>query len=847
MLKNYLTIALRNLVRYKIYTAINALGLATGIAFCLLTFLYVRHEWTYDQFHEKSDRIFRLGASGGMFGKSDNAMRIRLSGQIGPLMRENIPQFAHVVRIHERTVKVSHDSNTFEVKSLFTDEDFFQLFTFPLIHGDPKTALANPNSIVLTQSAAKKYFGQNDVVGQEISIHHEIWKEEEKTFVVAGIAQDPPENSSIQFDLILSQTSLPPPEKKMMAFTMTADGKFESKKITPSIFSWGRDVTYIRLIDNVQLADIAPVLNAFVEANKTSSSRDRDLTLHLQPIADIHFDREIIEGPLTEGLSTPSNPTYSYILAGIALSVLLVACINFTNLAIARSATRAREVGIRKVVGAMRFQLMKQFWGESLLLTGVGMLLGLALTEFFLSTFNALTQVNLTLNYWPSLSGVLFGVSLLLIISLVSGIYPALVLSGFDPIAVLKNRFNIGGRSWSGRILIVGQFVVAILFLIATLVMSRQLIFLKEKNLGLNESQVVLIKTQSLYTSALPQQRHLIPQQLQIFKRELKRHTQIVNVTQSDLFSNLKADSDNHQDNITFPNGEVIKKADIYVDYDFFDTLGIVLLAGRNFSPDFGTDAKQAVLVNKTFVERSQLEQPLDTTLPMRQMKAYFTPGDSIPKIQSIKDPKIIGVVDDFHLQSLHYALPPVVIFLDAGDKANDFLVRIRPERIPETLAFMAEKWQSIAGDAPFDYVFLDENFDRLYREEERWGTIVQYASFFALFVACLGVLGLTSLAITRRTKEIGIRKVLGASNHHIVALLSREFVVLILIANLIAWPIAHYGVEHWLRDFAYRIDAGMSLFLLGGLLVFATALLTIGVQALKAAQRNPVHALRYE
>ena len=597
----------------------------------------------------------------------------------------------------------------------------------------------------------------------------------------------------------------------------------------------------------MQLTDLAPVLNALVEANKTPTQGrsgkskpkffEEGLTLHLQPIADIHFDREI-----TNGLSTPSNPAYSYILAGIALSVLLVACINFMNLAIARSATRAREVGIRKVVGAMRFQLMKQFWGESLLLTGVGMLLGLALTEFFLSTFNALTQVNLTLNYRPSLSSVLFGVSLLLVISLVSGIYPALVLSGFDPIAVLKNRFNIGGRSWSGRVLIVGQFVVAILFLIATLVMSRQLTFLKEKNLGLNESQVVLINPR--YSSPDRQQRHRI---LQLFKQELKRHTNIINVTQSSLFSHLEADSDNRKSNITFPNGEVVEKAEISVDYDFFDTLGINLLAGRNFSPDFGTDAKQAVLVNKTFVERAQLEQPLNTTLPMTKMMISLMTGDSRPKVQRIKNPKIIGIVDDFHLKSLHHALPPLVIFLDAASLSSDFLVRIRPERIPETLAFMAEKWQSIAGDARFDYVFLDENFDRLYREEERWGTIVQYASFFALFVACLGVLGLTSLAITRRTKEIGIRKVLGASNHHIVALLSREFVVLILIANLIAWPIAHYGVDHWLRDFAYRIDAGISLFLLGGLLVFVTALLTIGVQALKAAQRNPVHALRYE
>ena len=849
MLKNYLTIALRNLVRYKTYTAINALGLAMGIAFCLLTFLYVRHEWTYDQFHEKSDRIFRLGMSGGMFGGRDNARGVRLSEKIGPLMRENIPQFARVVRIHERTVKVSHGNNVFEVKSLFTDDDFFQLFTFPLIQGDSKTVLANPNSIVLTQSAAKKYFGQNDVVGQELSIRHRIWNEEEKTFVVAGIAEDPPENSSIQFDLIFPYASIPPSKRSTgrMSISLSQDGKTERKEITPPVFSKGNNVTYIQLMDKVQLADIAPVLNAFVEANKTPNplSRgnsklrflDSDVTLHLQPIADIHFDRKI-----TNGLSTPSNPTYSYILAGIALSVLLVACINFTNLAIARSATRAREVGIRKVVGAVRFQLMKQFWGESLLLTGVGMLLGLALTEFFLSTFNTLTQMNLTLDYRPSLSGVLFGVALLSAIGLVSGIYPALVLSGFDPIAVLKNRFNIGGRSWSGRVLIVGQFVVAILFLIATLVMSRQLSFLKEKNLGLNESQVVLVNPR--YPSATRQQRHSA---LQLFKQELKRHPQIVNVTQSELFSHLEADSNIRKSNITFPNGEIVEKAEISVDYDFFDTLDINLLAGRNFSPDLSTDAKQAVLVNKTFVERAQLEQLINTTLPMTKMTFFFTPGENFPKSTRIKDPKIIGVVDDFHLRSLYHALPPVVIFLDAASNADDFLVRIRPERMSETLAFMAEKWQSIAGNTRFDHVFLDENFDRLYREEERWGTIVQYASFFALFVACLGVLGLTSLAITRRTKEIGIRKVLGASNHHIVALLSREFVVLILIANLIAWPIAHYGVEHWLRDFAYRIDAGMSLFLLGGLLVFLTALLTIGVQALKAAQRNPVHALRYE
>lgn len=833
MLKSYLTIAIRNLIRNKTYTVINALGLAMGIAFCLLTFLFIRHEWTYDQFHKKSDHIFRVIASTENSRTGDEHVRVMMPEKLGPLLQEDFPQITHQVRLRDgKRSKLTYSDQIFEDHILFASEKFFQMFSFPLLQGDSATALSAPNSIVLTQSIAQKYFGPKNPLGQEIVIEHSYWQNKSQTFMVRGIAQNPPINSSIQFDVLIPYSILPP--QKAMSLRMV-NGKMVAKEATGLMLYAGSNVTYVQLADKTQIANITNGFKTFIDTHSPNANMRFDL--QLQPIKDIHFDQRA-----QMGLAPASNPTYSYILAGIALSVLLIACVNFINLSVARSTSRAQEIGVRKVVGALRTQLMQQFWGESFLLAGLALILGIALAEFFLPIFNGLTQTHLSLSYWSTPSIVIFLPCLFLFIGLISGIYPALILSEFDPISVLKNRLKLNTKSWTGRFLLVGQFTIAISLLIVTVLMSQQLTFLKDKDLGINESQVVQISV-----DAFGRNNNL----RETFEQELERHPNIISITKSRLFSQ-NLDQGLNEEMLTLADGTEVRISTIDIDHKFVSTLGLNILAGRDFSSELVTDETQSVLVNEALMQAFQVDQPLNAHVPIKRsiMKDGFRikPDGTVENYKPIpiRNPNIIGVVKNFHLRSLYHQVPPLVIFLNPKRSGNDFLIRIRPENIPETLAFISEQWQSISS-TPLEYTFLDESFDRLYRQVERWGTIVNYSALFALFVACLGILGLTALAITRRTKEIGIRKVLGASASHIVALLSKEFMALILIANTIAWPIAYYITHRWLQDFAYRIEISIGVFILGGILTLAVALLTIGSLAFKAAQRNPVHALRYE
>jgi len=833
MLKSYLTIAIRNLIRNKTYTIINALGLAMGIAFCLLTFLFIRHEWTYDQFHKKSDHIYRVIAHIQDPRTGDDHVRVMMPEKLGPLLEEDFPQIAHHVRLRDgKNGTLTYLDQTFEDHILFASEKFFQMFSFPLLHGDPKTALSDPNSVVLTQSIAKKYFGTENALGQEIVIEHSYWKNKSQTFMVRGIAQNLPINSSIQFDVLMPYSILPP--QKAMTFRMV-NGKMMMQEATGLMLYAGSNVTYVQLDDQKQVTNITNGFEAFL--NTHSPNRNMHFDLQLQPLKDIHFDQRA-----QMGLAPASNPIYSYILAGIALSVLLIACVNFINLSVARSTSRAREVGVRKVVGARRKQLMQQFWGESFLLAGLALIMGVALTEFFLPIFNGLTQTPLTLSYWSTPSVFIFLPCLFLFIGLISGIYPALILSGFDPISVLKNRLKLNAKSWTGRFLLVGQFAIAITLLIVTVLMSQQLDFLKEKDLGLNESQVVQISVDALRGNGTLSE---------TFEQELERHPNIISITKSRLFSQ-DLDQGLTEEMLPLEDGTGVRISTINIDHKFVSTLGLNILAGRNFSSELATDETHSVLVNEAFIQASQINEPLNAYVPIQRsiMKDGFRikPDGTVENYKPIpiRNPNIIGVVKNFHLRSLYHQVPPLVIFLNPTRSGRDFLIRIRPENISETLLFISEQWQSISS-TPLEYTFLDESFDRLYRQVERWGTIVNYSALFALFVACLGILGLTALAITRRTKEIGIRKVLGASASHIIALLSKEFMALILIANIIAWPIAYHITQRWLQDFAYRIEITISVFILGGILTLAVALLTIGTLAFKAAQRNPINALRYE
>ena len=822
MFTHYLKTAIRHLIRHKTYSVINILGLATGIAFCLLTFLFVKYEWSFDQFHEQPDQLYRLiNFQVDRTGK-EYAMTL-MPETMGPLLKAEFPQFSQIVRIRDGKINdFQIDQQQYKARFLFVDPTFLQMFTFPLQQGDVTTALNEPNTIVLSESTAQKYFGAEDPMGQSITIQSHYWKNEPRAFTVTGIVSDPPANSSIQFDILFPYKTIPSLKER--------SGMPDSPMNDPSVlaFMLPSDYVFVRLFDPTQTSEINQNLEDFINRYKFSSSRQ--VLLQIQPLSEAHFDAR----PEYQ-LEPPSNPVYTYILTGITFAVLLIACVNFMNLAIARFSTRAREVGVRKMVGAQRGQLMRQFWGESFIVTLLALFLGFALTEFFLPTFNQITQMPLILDYALSTSSFLFAIGLLLFIGLVSGIYPAFILSSFEPIAILKSRLQLNSSGLLRNTLVVLQFTVSILLVIGTIAMFQQVDFLKAKHLGFEGDQIVAISTDGIKLTGENQnatRANIISE----FYAQLQNHSGILGVTRSNVFSDMTNKYALGQLPVELPNGVEIQIPYIDIDTDFLPTMGIELDQGKNFDP---TTAPYTVLVNETLVNQLEIATPLTAQLPLRRNISRNR------RMAIIRNPNILGVVKDFHIRSLHQAVPPLILFLNPINR--DFLVRIHPERTAETLSFLADQWKTITGNATFNYVFLDDQFDHQYQNEERWQTIIAYASAFGLFVACLGVLGLTAIAVARRTKEFGIRKVLGATTQHIITLLSREFMILILIANIIAWPIAYYGVNLWMQDFAYRIDINISLFLIGGALVFFTALFTIGVQALQAARKNPVDALRYE
>ena len=831
MFTHYLKTAIRHLIRHKTYSIINILGLAMGIAFCLLTFLFVKQEWSYDTFHEQSDHLFRI-INFQTDTKDNEYVMTLMPENLGPLLEENFPQFSQIVRIQDgKTTDFTIDQQQYTARFLYVDPTFLQMFSFPLKYGDVTTALNTRDAIVLSESTVKKCFGAENPIGKDLILRTHHWNNEPRAFTVTGIISDPPNNSSIQFDILLPFENLPSKRAR--------SGMSDSPMNDPNILSFMLPTNYVfaRLRDPSQRIEINQNVQKFVDDNKFE--RVRPVSMALQPLSEIHFDAR----PLYT-LETPGNPAYAYILAGITFSVLLIACVNFMNLAIARLSTRAREVGVRKMVGAQRTQLMRQFWGESFIVTTLALILSFALAEFFLPTFNQLIQMPLELDYGLSTSSFLFAIGLLLFIGLISGMYPAFILSNFEPIAILKSRLQLNGSGLLRNALVVLQFTVSIFLVIGTVVMFQQVNFLKGKNLGFAGDQIISISTQSLkVTGDWQTAQSTRTDILNAFHKQLQDYSGILGVTRSDVFSDIGSDSDRglNELEITLPSDVEIKVPFIDVDVDFLSTMGIELAQGKSFSQD---DPDFTFIVNETFVNQFEITDPLTSPISLkRRVRVGNDPRN--PRLRIIRNPELIGVVKDFHIRSLHQAVPPLLIFFKPHN--YDFLVRIHPERTAETLAFIAEQWKTRTNNAPFEYTFIDDRFDHQFQNEERWQAIIGYASIFGLFVACLGVLGLTAIAISRRTKEFGIRKVLGATTQHIITLLSREFMILILISNIIAWPIAYYGVNRWLQDFAYRIDMGISLFLIGGALVFFTALLTIGLQALQAARKNPVDALRYE
>ncbi|OGG54323.1 MAG: hypothetical protein A3F84_07540 [Candidatus Handelsmanbacteria bacterium RIFCSPLOWO2_12_FULL_64_10] len=796
MLRNYLIVAVRNLMRHKGHSAINIAGLAVGMAFCILTLLYVRYERSYDTFHENGDRIYRVDLVEKKQGQWETYAI--LPPGAGPALVHDFPEVIQTVRFRapmNLITTVVLGEKRFNHPVLSADPGIFGMFTFPRVAGDLKTALLDKHSVVISKKMADKFFGEKDPLGATLS----FWQLGQVTDrQVTGVVEVP-ENSSIKFDFVTSIENWLPGQEGWSGLGV---------------------VTYVQLADRKQCSDLEKKLPLFVETYMGGRIRslskflgDYQMRLQLQPLSTVHLTPGV-----KYSLESASDPAYGYVLSGIALSVLLIACVNFINLSMGLASTRSTEVGIRKVLGASRTHLMRQFWSESILLSFLALLVGLALAELALPAFNGLVDRRLSLIY-GSAWGWLLGLTLL--IGLLTGGYPALVLSGFHPVTALRRHLKFGGANWFSRGLVVVQFSLTIFLIVATLLMSKQMDFLRAKNLGFNDERLIVVDT---YSGLRDEEMRRL---MQAYRKAASERREIEKVSAS----TPSIGRDFTISTRLIKHEEIQFEAKFYgVDYDYLEMLEMQLVEGRNFSRDFGADAKGAVIVNQTLVKKLGWSSAV---------------GKKLPRF----DNAIVGVVKDFHLFSLHQEIEPVVLELypDINRRLSLIYIKTGPGDPSSTLKLLREIWHQVIPDRPFVYSFLDEDIARQYQADERWGSIVTGSTFFAIFIACLGALGLTSLAVARRTKEIGIRKVLGASVSSVVALLSKEILLLVGVANLIAWPVAYYAVHRWLQDFAYRIDIGVGMFALGGVLTMMIVLLTVASQAIKAARSNPVDALRYE
>jgi len=799
MLKNYLTLTLRMLRKHPGYTAINVFGLAVGLACCLLISLYITHEFSYDRFHEKANRIYRLIVDNPT--RAPDRAYVPIAAPFGPLFDEALPDIEAVVRF-SRSPKASvsyRDKPFYEERLFYTDPSVFDVFSFRLLRGDSGTALNAPFTIVLTETTARTYFGPEDPLGKTLVV-------EEQPYTVTGILEDVPPNAHLRPGLLASFASL------------------EQVWGMESIQHPGNNAfyTYLLLAPGRTPSEVTRRFPGLVEqayGTLYGTGYADEHVFSLQPLTRIH-----LYSKRGGELEAPGSLTLLAIYAAVALFILLIAGINFVNLATARSSDRAREIGVRKVVGAHRRQIAGQYLCESVLLSAAAGVGGVLLVVEFLPAFNTLIGTSLTLAplLWPTcglgLLAIILGVGLL------AGGYPALVLSSFRPALVLKGRFHTSTQgALLRKSLVVSQFTISTVLLVCTMIVTRQLDFLASTSLGFDREQVVVA----------PLTGDEAGRRVEALKQAWRQVPGVLRVTAS---SGLPGEG---VASILFrveqPGGEEEHTLrSLGVDYDFLETLGIELAAGRGFSEDFASDAARAFLVNETAARHLGWDDALGKRIvwPFR---------DTV-----VKEGEVIGVVQDFHFASLHQPIEPLVLHVTSG--APRYLsARLAPRDLRATLQQLGTTWRQFDAAHPFDSFFLDAHFDRLYQAEARFRAFFGYATLLTILVACLGLFGLVSFTVTQRTKEIGIRKVLGATVSQVVLLLTKDFVRLVALAFVVAVPVAYFPMHRWLEDFAYRIDISWQTFLIAGLTALGIALLTMSYQAIRAALADPVKALRYE
>ncbi|MDX2048013.1 MAG: FtsX-like permease family protein [Chitinophagaceae bacterium] len=801
MIKNYLKIAFRNLWKNKAFSAINIFGLAIGIAACIVIMLFVFYEKSFDRMHTKN--IYRLDEVQkfeGMVQPQNVALSMY---PMGPTLTSDFPEIKNFTRVRQANkLDLTYgDKRIFFPSILYVDSTFLQLFDYEILKGDRKTILEKPNSIALTEESAKKLFGNEDPIGKTVT----KYVGDTIRFTVTGIMKDAPENSHLQFDGMASFSTIAGPR---------------------NMENWGGNwlVTYLELERGTNIAALEKKFPAYLKKYMAESEGWKFYTLFLQPLSKVHDSSADITHDYVN--YKKFDKRYTYIFSVIAIIILVIACINFMNLSTARSAERAKEVGIRKTIGAERFQLAGQFLGESILLSVIALIIAIVIVKLSLPAISNLSQRELDLPL-GNLSLLLMILGATIIVGLFAGLYPAGYLSSFKPIRVLKGSGQTGkSKSTLRNFLVIGQFTGAVLLIIGTVFAVRQLRYMQTKDPGFNRDQVMIMPLNRVTSG-----------KYDAFKQELLKNTVVGSVTASQqrLGNNL------HQSGMRFHGKGPVREltsSQVVVDPDYLTLYKIPIIAGRNFTNEVSDNAR-AYIVNESMAKELLKDDPKASYETLIGKNYGFGGMDSTGFIA--------GVASDFNFNSLHHKIETLSIFCQKDWGYSEVSVRISGSKAKEAIEHTGSSWKKVNPDQPFEYSFLDEHFAEMYTADRAVSKVVGILAGLAILISCLGLFGLASYSAERRVKEIGIRKVLGASVQNITAMLSKDFLKLVIVSNLIAWPVAWFGVSRWLQDFAYRVPVSWWVFVVAAVIAVLIALFTISFQAIKAAIANPVKSLRTE
>ncbi len=807
MLKNYFKIAWRNLLKNKAFSAINISGLAIGIATCLIIMLFVNNELSYDRYNEKADRIVAVYFQGNVQGEKMNEGSVM--PPVAQTLKADFPEVEEATRLRNYgTPKLINGNKSFNNDAFaFVDSNFFQVFTLPLLQGNAKTALLNPNTIVITKAVSRKYFGDDDAMGKVLRFKDG----DNASYKVTGIIDQMPVNSNFQFELFASMASLP--ESKEPSW-MTSN--FHTYLVLAKNFDYKK--LEAKLPGVVEKYMGPQMLQAMGTSLAEFRKKGNDISFHLKPITAIHLDPDF-----PNDLSAPGDIRNVYIFGAIAVFMLLIACINFMNLSTAGASNRSREVGIRKVLGSTKNELVKQFLLESILISAIALVLAIAVIYLALPAFNQLADQNLSLQFSARpllLPGLIVFV---LLTGILAGSYPAFYLSSFKPVSVLKGKFTSGKKTIGlRRGLVVFQFFISIILIVGTTVVFKQLSYMQNKDVGYKKDQVLIIPNT-----------WMLGKNQNVFYQQLLADPGVANVSRSGYLPAGPSDNNNFFVSPEQNPAQMIKTLRYDVDENYISTLGIQLLSGRNFSKGFITDSS-AVILNETAAR----------VLGWGEKAVGHTISNSNNRGEKISY-HVIGVVKDFNFRSLHERISPLVMSL--APNSNTLIAKLKTKNVAGITSILAKRWTALGAEDPLAYSFLDERFNNTYKAEQKIGIILGIFAGLTIFVACLGLFGLVMFTAQQRTKELGIRKVLGASIIQVTNMLSKEFLKLVLIACIIAFPLSYWAMQKWLQDFEYRTNISWWVFIMAGAAALLIAFLTVSFQAIKAALANPVKSLRTE